>query len=187
MVKRRHMANQPTHFLWLDMEMTGLDEKKDVILEIAIIITDNDFNFVDSYHRIIFQPQDILDNMDEWCKKTHGKSGLTEEVKQGILLPHAETEVCTFVAKYFKERAILCGNSIHQDRKFIDQYMKDFAKLLHYRIVDVSSFKEIFRRKYNMEFKKTKDGHRALDDVEESINELKFYLTKVETPPPANA
>jgi oligoribonuclease len=176
------MAN--SHFLWLDMEMSGLDEKKDVILEIAAIITDNDFNFVDSYHRIIYQPQEVLDNMDDWCKKTHGKSGLTEEVKTGILLHHSEMEICEFVTKHFgKERAILCGNSIHQDRKFIDQYMKDFAKLLHYRIVDVSSFKEIFRRKYNMEFKKTTDAHRALGDVEQSISELKFYLDRVDNPP----
>lgn len=171
----------PSYFLWLDMEMTGLDEKVDSILEIAILITDVDFNIVDSYHRIIFQPPDVMDRMDDWCKKTHGKSGLTEEVKTGILLPHAENEVCELVSKYFKkERAVLCGNSIHQDRKFIDQYMKDFAKLLHYRIVDVSSFKEIFKRKYKQEYKKTKDGHRALDDVHESINELKYFLSFVE-------
>jgi oligoribonuclease len=178
------MLKTTSPLLWLDMEMTGLDEKKDVILEIAILVTDIEFNILDSYHRVIFQPQDILENMDPWCVKVHGKSGLTEAVKTGILLHHAEQEVCELVAKHFKnERAILCGNSIHQDRKFIDQYMKEFAKLLHYRIVDVSSFKEIFKRKYTMEYKKTKDGHRALDDVEESVQELKFYLSAVDAKP----
>ncbi len=175
------MKKKSSYFLWLDMEMTGLDEKTDCILEIAIIITDLDFSIIDTYHRIIFQPQDVLDRMDTWCKNTHGKSGLTEAVKHGEMLHNAEKEICEMVTKYFgKERPVLCGNSIHQDRKFIDQYMKDFSKLLHYRIVDVSSFKEIFKRKYNQEYKKTKDGHRALDDVQESINELKFFLTKVE-------
>lgn len=170
-----------SHFLWIDMEMTGLDEKVDTILEVAMLITDQDFNILDSYHRVIFQPKEVLDRMDDWCKKTHGKSGLTEAVQHGTLLPFAEKEMCEMVEKYYKkERAVLCGNSIHQDRKFIDQYMRDFAKLLHYRIVDVSSFKEIFKRKYNLEYKKTKDGHRALDDVHESINELKFFLASVE-------
>lgn len=166
------------------MEMTGLDEKIESILEIAIIITDIDFNPVETYHRIIFQPPEVLERMDTWCKNTHGKSGLTAAVPHGVMLENAEKEVCALVAKYFKnnERAVLCGNSIHQDRKFIDLYMKDFAKLLHYRIVDVSSFKEIFKRKYNMEFKKTSDGHRALEDVQASIDELKFYLAKVENP-----
>ena len=179
------MAKTPSYFLWLDMEMTGLDEKTDTILEIAILITDVDFNIVDSYHRIIFQPPDVLDRMDDWCKKTHGKSGLTEAVQFGMLLPDSEKEVCELVTKYFKkERAVLCGNSIHQDRKFIDQYMRDFAKLLHYRIVDVSSFKEIFKRKYNYEYKKTTDGHRALDDVHESINELNHYLQLVQKKEP---
>jgi oligoribonuclease len=171
------------YFLWIDMEMTGLDEKVDVILEIALMVTDLEFNQIDYYHQVIYQPQQILDHMDDWCKKTHGKSGLTESVKNGKNLDVAEKEVCAFVSKYFKkERAILCGNSIHQDRKFIDQYMKDFAKLLHYRIVDVSSFKEIFRRKYGQEFKKGKDTHRAMDDIHESINELKQYLVLVQPP-----
>lgn len=175
------MEKKQSYFLWLDMEMTGLDEKTDSILEIAIIITDLEFNTIDTLHRIVFQPAEVLDRMDTWCKNTHGKSGLTEAVKHGEMLENVEKEVCAMVTKYFgKERAVLCGNSIHQDRKFIDQYMKDFAKLLHYRIVDVSSFKEIFKRKYNQEYKKTKDGHRALDDVQESINELKYFLTKVE-------
>lgn len=164
------------------MEMTGLDEKTDFILEVAIIITDIDFKPIDTYHKIIYQPAEILERMDTWCKNTHGKSGLTAAVPHGESLEKVEKEVCALITKHFKtERAVLYGNSIHQDRKFIDQHMKDFAKLLHYRIVDVSSFKEVFKRKYGVEYKKAKESnHRALDDVQESINELSFYLTKVD-------
>lgn len=168
-------------FFWIDLEMTGLDDTKDVILEVAALVTDHDFNALDSLDRVVHQPQSALDGMDDWCKKTHGASGLTEKVKTGAPLADVEKELIALADKYFPkkdDRIVLCGNSIGNDRRFIDRYMPAFAKKLHYRLIDVSSFKEIFRTKYGVKFEK-KNAHRALDDILESINELKAYLSYV--------
>ena len=163
--------------LWVDLEMTGLDETKDVILELAAIVTDLDFNVLDQLHHVVFQPQEILDGMDDWCKKTHGDSGLTAKVRDGTPLATVESELLALMAKHFdaKEPILLAGNSIGNDRRFIDKYMPEAAKRLHYRMIDVSSFKEIFRQKYGVKVEK-KNHHRAVDDILESINELKTYL-----------
>lgn len=160
--------------------MTGLDETKDVILELAAVVTDFDFNPLDQLHHVVLQHQSALDAMDDWCKKTHGGSGLSAKVKEGAPLAQVETELLTLIDKHFtsKDQVLLAGNSIGNDRRFIDKYMPRVAKRLHYRMIDVSSFKEIFRGKYGIKVKK-KDTHRALDDIQESINELKTYLTYV--------
>ncbi|PIE91119.1 MAG: oligoribonuclease [Acidobacteria bacterium] len=166
---------------WVDLEMTGLDPDENVIIEFASIITDLDFKILDRYETVVFQPQEELDKMDEWNTKTHGDSGLTAKVKFGKSLKEVEETVLKKLERYFPDEApVLAGNSIHQDRKFIDKYMPDLSKKLHYRMLDVSSFKIIFKHKFNQGFAK-KETHRALDDIEESILELRHYLDFVST------
>ncbi|MCM0605373.1 MAG: oligoribonuclease [Xanthomonadaceae bacterium] len=168
------------NFLWLDLEMTGLDEKTHHILELGAVITDVEFKPLSQFHKIVYQPAEVLGLMDDWCVKTHGGSGLTEAVKTGTPLPQVEKELCDFLKPYFKsdQRIILCGNSISNDRRFIDFYMHDFSKKLHYRMIDVSSFKEVFRERYGVKVEK-KNPHRAIDDILESIRELCVYLSYV--------
>lgn len=162
---------------WIDMEMTGLDEHTDKILEVAIIITDMNLTQVESYHRIVYQPQEILDNMNDWCKEHHGKSGLSALVTKGTPLTLVEKEVIEIIDRHFKkdEKVVFCGNSVGQDKKFADAHMPLLSARAHYRLVDVSSWKEMFRSRYGVEVQKAK-GHRALDDVRESIGELQYYL-----------
>lgn len=165
---------------WVDLEMTGLDEKADSILEVAIVITDIDFKPLEEYHRIVFQPQAVLEKMNDWCKKTHGDSGLTAAVPNGTPLSQVEKEVLALIEKHYKssDRVVLAGNSVGNDKRFIDAYLPEVAKRLHYRLIDVSSFKEIFREKYGLNFGKG-NKHRAIDDIHESIKELSFYLSYV--------
>jgi len=166
--------------LWVDLEMTGLDDLKDSILEVAAIVTDVELKPLEEYHRVVFQPPEVLENMNDWCKKTHGESGLTAAIPQGTPLPQVEKELLELISRHFseKERPVLCGNSIGNDRRFIDRYTPELARRLHYRMIDVSSFKEVFRDRYQIEFKK-KNSHRAVDDILESIRELEHYLSYV--------
>lgn len=167
---------------WVDLEMTGLDENTDKILEVAVIITDLNLQTLDTYHRIVYQPQAVLDGMNDWCKTTHGKSGLTAAVPKGTPLETVEKELIALAEKYFTtEKIVLCGNSVGMDKRFIDKYMPELAKKIHYRVVDVTSFKEIFRSKWNINVQKA-EGHRALDDIRESIKELEAYLSMVKPP-----
>jgi oligoribonuclease len=168
---------------WVDLEMTGLDEAVDCILEVAVVVTDLDFKPLDTLHRVVKQPQDVLDRMNDWCKKTHGDSGLTALVPNGTPLAEVEKELIALAAKHFsgKEKIVLCGNSVGNDKRFIDKYMPELARRLHYRLIDVSSFKEVFREKYNLGFEKA-NAHRAVDDIHESIRELAFYLSFVKIP-----
>lgn len=164
---------------WLDMEMTGLDANTQQILEIALIVTDIDFNILETFESIVYQPQEVLDNMDEWCKVHHAKTGLTSKIPFGIPLIEVENSLIQIIKKYSPtDKAVLAGNSIHQDRKFIDKWMEKFSKKLHYRMCDVSSFKIIFEHKYGKKYKK-QNQHRALADIQESIEELKFYLSSL--------
>lgn len=168
-------------FLWVDLEMTGLDEQVDVILEVAAIVTDLKFRNLAEMREVVHQTQETLDKMDEWCTKTHGESGLSAAVPHGKPLQEVEDQLLDLIDQHFAkdEKIVLCGNSIGQDRKFIEKYMRAFADRLHYRIVDVSSFKEIFREKYGCKFDK-QNTHRALDDIQESIRELVFYLSFID-------
>lgn len=169
-----------TKYLWIDMEMSGLEVEKCRILEAAAIITDENFQPIESVEAIIYQQPEVLNAMDDWCKKTHGESGLTAAVAKGLPENEAEDRFIQLLDRHFSkdEKVVLCGNSIGQDRKFIDFYWKRFSTRLHYRMVDVSSFKVIFRNKFNIEYKKM-GGHRALNDIQESIDELKTYLSYV--------
>jgi len=171
-------------FFWIDLEMTGLDDTQDVILEVAAAVTDLEFKILEEYDRVVHQPQEALDRMDDWCKKTHGASGLTAKVKMGTALGEVEKELIALLDRHFpkkEDKVVLCGNSVGNDRRFIDRYLPGFAKRLHYRLIDVSSFKEIFRQKYGLKYEK-KNAHRALGDIHESIAELKTYLSHVTAP-----
>jgi oligoribonuclease len=181
------MKNMKNRFFWIDLEMSGLNEKTDSILEVAIVVTDLDFHPVEEYHQIVFQPPEVLEQMNDWCKKTHGASGLTQEVPHGKKIDQVETEIIQLIDRHFQfsdpqdNRVVLVGNSIGNDRRFIDRYLPEFSKRLHYRMIDVSSFKEVFRSKYGLSFQK-QNAHRATGDVYESIRELKFYLSHVQAP-----
>jgi oligoribonuclease len=165
-----------TRLLWVDMEMTGLDVKKEVPIEIACIVTDLDFTEREIYHAVIQQPQSYLDQMDDWNKKTHGASGLLAQIPSGKDASVVETEVLQLIDRHFQgERPVLAGNSISQDRLFIDQHLQRLAARLHYRMLDVTSWKIIFQNKFQKTFDK-KNAHKAVDDIRESIRELQFYL-----------
>lgn len=169
---------------WLDMEMTGLDVNKEVIIEVAAIITDFNFQELDQFEAVVRQPQTYLDNMDAWNTEHHKKSGLTAKVPYGMAPDLVEAKLCDLVKKHFpdaKNKPILAGNSINQDRLFIDKYMPEFGQRLHYRVVDVSSWKVIMNTKFNYKYSKS-NQHRALDDIRESIQELKHYCRFIETP-----
>lgn len=166
------------------MEMTGLDPETDVVLEIATIVTDPQLNILAEGPVIaVHQPKEVLDNMDEWCVKTHGESGLTERcLKSKISVDQATDMTLEFLQAWVPERASpLCGNSIGQDRRFMVKYMPRLEAYMHYRNVDVSTIKELTRRWQPSALEGfTKKGvHLALDDIRESIEELKFYREKV--------
>lgn len=158
------------------MEMSGLDQEKERILEVALLVTDLSLNVVKEYEEIVYQDNSVLLGMDAWCTEHHGKSGLTAKVPNGKPEAEVEKELVKIIQEFSPgERALLAGNSIGQDRKFIDQWMPDFAKTLHYRMLDVSSFKILFESIYHKKYDK-KHKHRAVEDIIESIEELKFYM-----------
>ncbi|MBA2664812.1 MAG: oligoribonuclease [Bradymonadaceae bacterium] len=173
------------NLVWIDLEMSGLDPQTCVILEIATIMTDSNLEIIaEGPSLIVHQPDSILDNMDEWNTSHHGASGLTEGVRNStISLAEAEQLTLQFVRKHSAPRtAPLCGNSIWQDRRFIHIYMPRLAEHFHYRNIDVSSIKELVRRWYPPEHAcpPTKgQRHRALDDIRDSIDELKHYRASV--------
>jgi len=171
--------------VWVDLEMTGLDESKEEIMEVAAIITDGDLAVVEKGPNLILQvTPTVLDNMGEWCTKQHGKTGLTAKCKESkVTLKEAETQLMAFLEKHCtKGTGILSGNSIGTDKRFLAKYIPVFTDYLHYRIVDVSTVKELCRRWYPKEFRnapKKNLDHRALEDIEDSIAELQYYRTAI--------
>ena len=168
------------NLVWLDMEMSGLDVERETILEIATIITDSELNVIEEGPSlVIHQDESILRAMDEWNQKHHSASGLIAKVQQSNLsLADAEKQTLDFIKQYCPEKnSPLCGNSIGQDRKFLYKYMRKLHDYLHYRNVDVSSFKELVLRWYRNgpQPPAKSEKHIALLDVQESIAELKFY------------
>ncbi len=170
-----------TKILWIDLEMTGLNVETDVIIEVAAVATDLKWQPLGRYHAVVNQPQVFLDRMDDWNKKHHGESGLLAQIPSGLPPPQVEQELVQFVKDHFgSEKAILGGNSIGQDRLFLTRYFPNIIPLLHYRNLDVSSWKIIFKEIYGLTYKK-KQAHRAVDDIFESIEELKFYMSHIKS------
>lgn len=167
--------------VWIDMEMSGLDPDSCRILEIATIITNADLEIVaEGSDLVVHQPDEVLEAMDEWCTRHHGDSGLTDQVRASTLTEaEAERQTLELLAEWTQAGASpLCGNSVHQDRRFIARYMPRLDAFLHYRLVDVSSLKELSRRWYpELKPPQKRETHRALDDIRESIEELRFYRT----------
>jgi oligoribonuclease len=178
--------------VWLDMEMTGLDPAKERIIEIATIITDGQLaEIAIGPSMVVHQGDDVLAAMDDWNKKHHGGSGLVQRVKDSTISDaDAEAQTLAFINAHCgaKERPVLAGNSIHQDRRFIRRYMPALDARLHYRMVDVSTVKELARRWYPQVAARQpskNETHRALDDIRESIEELRYYRNNVFAPVPA--
>ncbi|MBI3317477.1 MAG: oligoribonuclease [Candidatus Omnitrophica bacterium] len=169
-----------TNLVWMDLEMTGLDPEKERIIEIATLITDKDLNVIaEGPNLVIHQPARVLRAMDDWNQKHHKKSGLLDAVKASrVSIRQAERETLRFIKGYcFPKKSPLCGNSIHHDRLFLLKSMPRIHDYLHYRIVDVSSLKFLIQSWYpkDKKLKKKKSAHRALEDIQASIDELKHY------------
>jgi len=173
-------APDPNALIWIDLEMTGLNPDADRIIEMAVIVTDGALNVVAEAPVIaVNQPQTLLDGMDEWNKRTHGASGLIERVKtSSVTESAAERQLLDFLSRYVpQKRSPMCGNSICQDRRFLARTMPALEAWFHYRNLDVSTLKELaarWRPDIANGFVK-RATHRALDDVRESIEELKYY------------
>lgn len=168
------------NLVWLDCEMTGLDPEKERLIEIAVVVTGPQLTpRIEGPVLAIHQSDELLDQMDNWNKGTHSRSGLIDKVKASTVTEEAaEAQLLAFLAQYVpKGGSPLCGNSISQDRRFLVKYMPKLEAFLHYRNVDVSTFKELAKRwrpeVYNS-FKK-RQSHTALADVHESIDELEHY------------
>ena len=168
------------NLVWLDCEMTGLDPDKERLIEIAVIVTGPQLTpRIEGPVLVIHQTDELLDQMDNWNKGTHGRSGLIDKVKASTVREQdAEVQILAFLAKYVpKGTSPLCGNTISQDRRFLVKYMPRLEAFLHYRNVDVSTFKELAKRwrpDVYAAFKK-RQSHTALADVHESIDELEHY------------
>ena len=171
--------NYPT-LVWLDLEMTGLDPDSERIIEIAIAVTNHDLTeIIEGPNLVIKQPQEFIDNMDEWNTNQHNNSGLVDSLKvTKITIEEAERQTIDFLNAYGeKGRSPLCGNSISHDRRFLRRYMPEVESFFHYRNVDVSSIKELIKRwkPELLEGYRKQGGHRAMADVLESIEELRYY------------
>ncbi len=176
--------------VWIDCEMTGLDLRADALIEVAALVTDFDLNVLgDGIDVIVKPPQEALDQMDEFVRTMHTSSGLLEELDSGLTMGEAEEKVLSYIKEHCADgsRPPLAGNTVATDRSFLARDMPDLESFLHYRIVDVSSIKELSRRWYPRAYfnAPAKTGnHRALADIQESIEELRYYRAAVFVPPP---
>ncbi len=165
--------------LWVDLEMTGLEPEKDKILEVAAIATDIDLNEVARYEAVVKVDDELIKKRmvgEFWEKNKKSRDALIEQNKNGKPVQEIEKELLEFIDKNCAKELYLAGNSIHQDRKFIEKEMPELNKHLHYRMLDVSAWKIYFENALKKKFTKP-ENHRALDDINGSIEELKWYLT----------
>jgi oligoribonuclease len=176
--------------VWIDLEMTGLDVERHRIVELAVLVTDAQLEVLaDGLDLVVHQPPEVLADMDEFVRKMHTKSGLLPEIERSSLtLEAAGKQAIEYIKQFVPEpgTAPMCGNSIGVDRRFLDRYLPDLDRNLHYRSIDVSSLKELCRRWYPDVYKKrpTKaETHRALDDIRESVAELRYYRDTIMQPP----
>ena len=176
--------------VWIDCEMTGLDLERDALIEVAALVTDFELNVLgEGIDLVVRPPQEALEQMDDFVRNMHTVSGLLEQLPHGITLDDAEQQVLGYIREFCPEgsRPPLAGNTVATDRMFLARDMPDLESFLHYRIVDVSSIKELARRWYPRAYYNApaKTGnHRALADIQESIEELRYYRSAVFVPSP---
>ena len=177
------MDERGQRLVWIDLEMTGLDIEKESIIEIATIVTDGELNILAQGPNLaISVDEKLIDEMDEWNTTHHFGSGLIDRIRNdGVSLDYAEKETLDFLKKWVEPNtAPLCGNSVWNDRRFLEKEMPQIAEFLHYRMIDVSTIKELARRWYpGVEKYHKKASHLALDDILESIEELNYFRTQV--------
>jgi oligoribonuclease len=176
--------------VWIDCEMTGLDLGADALIEVAALVTDFELNVLgEGVDVVVKPPQEAIDQMDDFVRNMHTVSGLLEELDNGVTLREAEERVLTYIKEHCPDgsRPPLAGNTVATDRAFLQRDMPELESFLHYRIVDVSSIKELARRWYPRTYfaAPAKTGnHRALADIQESIEELRYYRAAVFVPTP---
>lgn len=175
--------------VWIDLEMTGLEVTRHTIVEIAVLVTDSDLEIVDEgLDLVVHQPPEALAEMDDYVRTMHTRSGLLPAIEASDLaLADAGAQVLAYLGRHVPKAATapLCGNSIGVDRRFLDRYLPAVDQFLHYRSIDVSSFKELCRRWYPDAYQGRPgkaETHRALDDIRESIEELRYYRTAMLRP-----
>ncbi|WP_425954616.1 oligoribonuclease [Xylanimonas sp. McL0601] len=184
------VANPTDRIVWIDCEMTGLDTRADALIEVAAVVTDSELNVLgDGVDVLVAPPAEALAGMGDFVREMHTKSGLLDELAGGVTLAEAEQTVLDYVRAWVPEpgKAPLAGNSVGTDKMFLDRDMPGLVGHLHYRIVDVSSIKELARRWYPRVYfasPKKDGGHRALADILESIDELRYYREALFVPQP---
>ena len=184
------MADVEPRLVWVDLEMTGLDPDTCTIVEIATVVTDQDLTILAEGPSLVIRPSDeMLARMSDFVRALHVKSGLLDRIHAStVTLADAQRETLAFLEQHARKGSSpLCGNSVWKDRAFLERYMPDVVAFLHYRMIDVSTIKELVRRWYPAPFHapKKKEAHRALDDIRESIEELAWYRARVFVPPTA--
>jgi oligoribonuclease len=178
------------HIVWVDCEMTGLDLASDALIELAVLVTDDHLNVLGDGIDVVIRPPDgALEQMDEFVRTMHTTSGLLDELSEGITLAEAQEHTLDYIRQFVTEprKAPMAGNSIATDRNFIARDLPEVDAFLHYRMIDVSSVKELARRWYPRAYFSAPakhGGHRALADITESINELAYYRAAVFVPEP---
>ena len=184
------MAERNDRMVWIDCEMTGLELGHDALVEVAVLVTDSDLNILgDGIDVVIKPPQEALDGMPDVVREMHTSSGLLDELDRGTTLLDAQERVLAYVKEHVPtaRKAPLAGNSVYVDRGFLSRDMPALDEYLHYRLVDVSSIKELVRRWFPRVYFNSPSkhgGHRALADIRESIEELRFYREAVFVPQP---
>lgn len=168
--------------LWVDLEMTGLNPEQHVIIEVAAIVTDWNWNILGEYEAVIHHADAVIEESNEWARNQHENSGLLDRVRRSDKNDQVvEYEFAKFIRKQFgDEPAVLAGNSIHNDRVFIRKWWPEVENLLHYRMLDVSSWKLVMQGKYDIEYNKD-ENHLAKGDIEASLAELRYYLNWLKT------